>query len=181
MSPTEILNSRQFELTITRLCYELIENHNDFSNSAIVGLQPRGVYLANRLQKVLEQTLGSEIQCGGLDITFFRDDFRRTDKPLIPSVTNMDFIVEDKRVILVDDVLYTGRTVRAGLDALMTFGRPSSIELLAFIDRRFSRNIPISANYVGKYVDSIESEKVTVQWQEIDGVDRVTLHTPEHE
>lgn len=181
MNQTEILNSRQFELTITRLCFELIENHNDFSNSAIVGLQPRGVFLANRLETVLEQTLGQSVQCGGLDITFFRDDFRRRDQPLIPSVTNMDFIVEDKRVILVDDVLFTGRTVRAGLDALMTFGRPSHVELLTFIDRRFSRNIPIEANYVGKYVDSIESEKVTVHWKEVEGKDRVILYTPEDE
>jgi len=181
MTTETILNSKQFELTINRLCYQLIENHNDFSNSAIIGLQPRGIYLANRLKEVIKEKAGIEVQTGGLDITFFRDDFRRTDKPLIPSATNMDFIVEGKKVILVDDVLYTGRTVRAGLDATMTFGRPSSIELMALIDRRFSRNLPIQADYVGKSVDAIESERVTVSWNEVDGEDKVTLHKSDHE
>ena len=176
-----ILNSKQFELTINRLCYQLIENHSDFSNSAIIGLQPRGIYLANRLQTVIKARAGIAVQTGGLDITFFRDDFRRTDRPLIPSVTNMDFTVEGKKVILVDDVLYTGRTVRAGLDATMTFGRPSEIELMALIDRRFSRNLPIEPNYVGKSVDTIAAERVTVSWNEIDGKDEVILHTPENE
>lgn len=176
-----ILNSKQFELTINRLCYQLIENHNDFSNSAIIGLQPRGIYLANRLQNVIRKKAGIEVQTGGLDITFFRDDFRRTDRPLIPSATNMDFVVEGKKVILVDDVLYTGRTVRAGLDATMTFGRPSSIELMALIDRRFSRNLPIEPNYVGKSVDTIESERVSVTWVEVEGEDKVILYTPENE
>ena len=172
-----ILNSKQFELTINRLCYQLIENHSDFSKSAIIGLQPRGIYLANRLQSVIQARTGITVQTGGLDITFFRDDFRRTDRPLIPSATNMDFTVEGKKVVLVDDVLYTGRTVRAGLDATMTFGRPSGIELMALIDRRFSRNLPIEPNYVGKSVDTIEAERVTVSWNEIDGKDEVTLHT----
>ncbi|MBT4776181.1 MAG: bifunctional pyr operon transcriptional regulator/uracil phosphoribosyltransferase PyrR [Crocinitomicaceae bacterium] len=172
-----ILNSKQFELTINRLCYQLIENHSDFSKSAIIGLQPRGIYLANRLQTVIKARTGIIVQTGGLDITFFRDDFRRTDRPLIPSATNMDFTVEGKKVVLVDDVLYTGRTVRAGLDATMTFGRPSGIELMALIDRRFSRNLPIEPNYVGKSVDTIEAERVTVSWNEIDGKDEVILHT----
>ena len=172
-----ILNSKQFELTINRLCYQLIENHSDFSKSAIIGLQPRGIYLANRLQSVIQARTGITVQTGGLDITFFRDDFRRTDRPLIPSATNMDFTVEGKKVVLVDDVLYTGRTVRAGLDATMTFGRPSGIELMALIDRRFSRNLPIEPNYVGKSVDTIEAERVTVSWNEIDGKDEVILHT----
>ena len=172
-----ILNSKQFELTINRLCYQLIENHSDFSKSAIIGLQPRGIYLANRLQTVIKARTGIIVQTGGLDITFFRDDFRRTDRPLIPSATNMDFTVEGKKVVLVDDVLYTGRTVRAGLDATMTFGRPSGIELMALIARRFSRNLPIEPNYVGKSVDTIEAERVTVSWNEIDGKDEVILHT----
>lgn len=177
MKPTVIVNSKQFQLTINRLCYQLIENHNDFSNSAIIGLQPRGIYLANRLQNVLKEISGKDVQTGALDITFYRDDFRRGENPLIPSITNLDFSVENKKVILVDDVLYTGRTVRAGLDALMAFGRPSEIELMTFIDRRFSRNIPIQANYVGKSVDTIKTEKVTVNWQETEGVDEVILYT----
>ncbi len=181
MTTEIILNSTQFGLTINRLCYQLIENHNDFQNSAIIGLQPRGIYLANRLQKVIKEQAGINVQTGGLDITFFRDDFRRTDRPLIPSVTNMDFTVEGKKVILVDDVLYTGRTVRSGLEATMTFGRPKSVELMSFIDRRFSRNLPIQPDYVGRSVDTIDAERVKVSWQEVDGVDQVILHTPEHE
>ncbi|MEN8810353.1 MAG: phosphoribosyltransferase family protein, partial [Flavobacteriales bacterium] len=107
--------------------------------------------------------------------TFFRDDFRRKEKPLLPSVTNLDFSIEDKKVILVDDVLFSGRTVRAAMDALLTYGRPSSIELLVLVDRRFSRNLPIEANYVGKYIDTLSNERVEVMWQEIEGEDKVIL------
>ena len=102
------------------------------------------------------------MQTGALDITFYRDDFRRKDKPLIPSATNLDFSVENKRVILVDDVLYTGRTIRAALDALVDFGRPKDVELLVLIDRKLHRDLPIQAKYVGKTIDSIEEERVTV-------------------
>jgi pyrimidine operon attenuation protein/uracil phosphoribosyltransferase len=175
METTIILDSKQFELTIKRLCYQLIENHNDFSDSVILGLQPRGVYLANRLQKVLQEISGIQVKTGALDITFFRDDFRRKETPLIPSVTNLDFSVENKRVIIVDDVLYTGRTVRAGMEACLTYGRPSHIELMTFIDRRFKRNIPIEANYVGKSVDAIDEERVQVLWKETDDIDQVIL------
>lgn len=175
MEPTIILESKQFELTIKRLCYQLIENHNDFSNSVLIGLQPRGIYLANRLQKVIKELTQIEVKTGALDITFFRDDFRRKESPLIPSVTNLDFSVENKRVILVDDVLFTGRTVRAGMEACMTYGRPSHIEFMAFIDRRFKRNIPIEANYVGHSVDAIDEERVHVMWTETDQKDQVVL------
>ena len=157
MKPIVIVNSQQFQLTITRLSHQLIENHNDFSNSAIIGLQPRGIYLANRLQEELKKIKG--------------------DQPLIPSVTNLDFSIENKKIILVDDVLYTARTVRAGLDALMSYGRPAEVELMTFIDRRFSRHIPIQPNYVGQSVDSIETEKVAVNWKETEGVDEVILYT----
>lgn len=177
MKPSVIVNSKQFQLTIKRLCYQLIENHNDFSNSAIIGLQPRGIYLANRLKQVLKEISGIDVQTGALDITFYRDDFRRGERPLIPSVTNLDFSIENKKVILVDDVLYTGRTVRAGLDALMAYGRPGEVELMTFIDRRFSRNIPIQANYVGKSVDTIQTERVLVNWLETEGKDEVILYT----
>lgn len=176
MEPTIILNHKQFELTINRLCFQLIENHNDFSNSAIIGLQPRGIYLAKRLQKSLQKLTGITPQTGALDITFYRDDFRRKSHPLIPSVTNLDFSIEEKRIILVDDVLYTGRTVRAGMEASLGFGRPSEIELMAFIDRRFSRNLPIEPNYIGKSIDTIASERVEVQWKETDNEDQVILY-----
>ena len=177
MEKQVILNSKHLELTLKRLSHELIESHNDFSDTVLVGLQPRGIYVVSQLKKQLEVILGKEIVCGNLDITFFRDDFRRREKPLIPSITNIDFSLENKKVVLVDDVLYTGRTIRAGLDALLTFGRPSKVELLVLIDRRFRRDLPIQADYVGKMVDSLISERVSVEWQEIEGEDKIVLYT----
>ena len=177
MEKQVILNSKHLELTLKRLSHELIESHNDFSDTVLVGLQPRGIYVVSQLKKQLEIILKKEIVCGNLDITFFRDDFRRREKPLIPSITNIDFSLENKKVILVDDVLYTGRTIRAGLDALLTFGRPSKVELLVLIDRRFRRDLPIQADYVGKMVDSLISERVSVEWQEIEGEDKIVLYT----
>ena len=174
-----ILNKRHIELTLKRLCYELIETHNDFSNSIVIGLQPRGIHVATRLKAELESILKKEVVCGNLDITFYRDDFRRREKPLIPSVTNIDFDIEGKNIILVDDVLYTGRTIRAGLDALLAFGRPAKVELLVFIDRRFNRDLPIQADYIGKKVDTLSRERVSVEWDEIEGEDKVLLFTPE--
>jgi pyrimidine operon attenuation protein/uracil phosphoribosyltransferase len=177
MEKQVILNSKHLELTLKRLSHELIETHNDFSDTVLVGLQPRGIYVVSQLKKQLEIILGKEIVCGNLDITFFRDDFRRREKPLIPSITNIDFSLENKKVVLVDDVLYTGRTIRAGLDALLTFGRPSKVELLVLIDRRFRRDLPIQADYVGKMVDSLISERVSVEWEEIEGEDKIVLYT----
>lgn len=179
MEKQVILNSRHFELTINRLCYQLIENHSDFENSVLIGLQPRGIHVLTRLKSKLELILEQDITCGNLDITFYRDDFRRRETPLIPSVTNIDFVIEGKNVILIDDVLYTGRTIRAGLDALLAFGRPQKVELLTFIDRRFNRDLPIQADYIGKKVDTLISERVSVEWRELEGEDKVILFTPE--
>ncbi len=174
MKPRIILDSKHFEITVTRLCYQLIEVHNDFSETVIIGLQPRGTFLAQRIQKKLSEILKKkDIKCGSLDITFFRDDFRQ--KELIPTATEIEFIIENKNVILVDDVLFTGRTIRAGLDAMLAFGRPKDVELLVLIDRRLSRHLPIQAKYVGKTIDSIASEKVKVEWKETEGADKVTL------
>lgn len=173
MKPKVLLENKQLEVTLTRLCYQLIEVHNDFSNSVIIGLQPRGIYLAHRIHKLLEGILKKKIDCGDLDTTFYRDDFRK--KELKPNKTNINFIIEDKNVILIDDVLFTGRTIRAGLDAMLAFGRPADVELLVLVDRRFSRNVPIQAKYVGLTIDSIETQNVKVDWKETDGKDRVTL------
>lgn len=173
MKPKVLLENKQLEVTLTRLCYQLIEVHNDFSNTVIIGLQPRGIYLAHRIHLLLESILKTKINCGDLDTTFFRDDFRK--KELKPNKTNIDFIIEEKNVILVDDVLFTGRTIRAGLDAMLAFGRPHDVELLVLVDRRFSRNVPIQAKYIGLTIDSIESQNVKVEWKETDGKDRVTL------
>ena len=177
MQPKLILTSKNFEIIIHRLCHQLVENHNDFSNSVIIGIQPRGVYLGQRIHTILSKKIpgNSNIQYGKLDVTFFRDDFRKHESPLIPNATQIDFVVEDKQVILVDDVLYTGRTIRAGMDALLAFGRPKKVELLVLIDRRYSRELPIEPNYTGKTVDTIVSEKVKVEWKESGGEDKVWL------
>jgi len=176
MEPRTILNSKNFELTINRLCYQLIENHNQFSETVLLGLQPRGIYLAARLRRELQRILGTDqLQVGSLDITFYRDDFGRRDKSILPSSTDIDFIIEGKRVVLIDDVLYSGRTVRSGLDAMLAFGRPKNVELLTLIDRRFQRHLPIQPNYVGKWVDSLDNEHVEVMWEETHGEDKVIL------
>jgi pyrimidine operon attenuation protein / uracil phosphoribosyltransferase len=174
LQPKIILEGKQFEVTVLRLCHQLIEIHDDFKDSVIIGLQPRGTFLAQRIGTELRKILkNKKINCGDLDITFYRDDFRK--KELIPNRTNIDFIIEDKNVILVDDVLFTGRTIRAGLDAMLAFGRPKDVELLVLVDRRFSRNVPIQAKYTGLVIDSIESQNVKVEWKETDGKDRITL------
>jgi pyrimidine operon attenuation protein/uracil phosphoribosyltransferase len=172
--PKILLEKIQFDITIKRLCHQLIEVHNDFSETVIIGLQPRGIYLARRIQNELQSILKKKtVPCGELDTTFYRDDFRK--KELIPNRTNIDFIIEDKNVVLVDDVLYTGRTIRSGLDAMLAFGRPKDVELLVLVDRRFSRNVPIQAKYIGITIDSIASQKVKVEWKESEGADKVTL------
>ena len=176
-----ILDSQQLNLSIERICYQLIENHNDFSNSVLVGLQPRGVFLAKRIHERLQKLTESKILVGSLDITFNRDDHRRRDIPLIPSATEMDFLVEGKKVIMIDDVLFTGRTIRAGMDAMMAFGRPSEVELVVLIDRRFSRQLPIEPNYVGVRIDTIVSERVEVALLESGGNDTVKLYSPDVE
>lgn len=176
MKPKAILRSPDFEITLHRLCRQLIENHSGFTDSALIGLQTKGVFLANRIHKMIEEITGNKnILHGNLDITFFRDDFRKQSNPLIASKTDIDFLIENKKVVLIDDVLFTGRTVRAAMDALMQFGRPNNIELLVLIDRRFSRQLPIEATYVGKAVDTIASQKVKVEWKETDKEDIVWL------
>lgn len=169
-----ILNGTQVAITVDRLCHQLIENHLDFSQSVLIGLQPRGIYLSDRIYRTLQKLLpGVHINYGKLDITFYRDDFNT--QLHVPNETTMDFSLENKKVILVDDVLYTGRTTRSALDAMLDFGRPSVVELLVLIDRRFTRQLPIQADYTGRTVDAIISEKVKVRWAERDGKDEVIL------
>lgn len=178
MQPKEIINTTEFNLIIRRLAFQLIENHTNFEETVLIGLQDKGVYLADRLKMELEKINPDlKLNVGYLDITFFRDDFRRTEKPLLANETKIDFIIEGKKVLLIDDVLYTGRTIRAGLDAMLAFGRPALVELLVFVDRRFKRHLPIQPTYVGKIVDSITSEKVGVEWSEIEGEDKVIMYS----
>lgn len=176
MSQKILLTAKEVNIILHRLACQLIENHLDFSNTILIGIQPRGKYLAERLATVLKEDYKiKEVQLGFLDITFFRDDFRRGEKPLEANKTEINFIVEDKKVVFIDDVLYTGRSIRAALTAIQSFGRPSEIELLALIDRRFSRHLPIQPDYRGRQVDAINNEKVVVKWKENDGEDLVLL------
>jgi pyrimidine operon attenuation protein/uracil phosphoribosyltransferase len=171
-----LLSSKEVDIILHRLTTQLIEKHVDFSNTVLIGIQPRGVFLANRIKQLLEGFYNiPNIKLGLLDITFFRDDFRRSNKTLEANTTRIDFIIEDKNVIIIDDVLYTGRSISAALTAMQSFGRPKDVELLTLIDRRFSRHLPIQPNYRGRQVDVINEEKVAVKWVENDGEDTVYL------
>lgn len=170
-----LFDSQLLRVTIGRLCQQLIEVHEDFSQSVIIGLQPRGIFLAERIQTELSKIIDDKVHLGYLDTTFHRDDFRRRESPITPSQTKIDFEIENKRVVLVDDVLFTGRTVRAALDAMNTFGRPAKVELLVLIDRLYSRDIPIEANYVGRKVNTIQSQKVLVELAEQGKEDNIWL------
>ncbi len=174
-----LLSSKEIDIILHRLACQLLENHLTFSDSVLIGLQPRGTFLAHRLRDILLHDYKvKHIPFGLLDITFYRDDFRRGDKTLAASSTQIDFLVEGKRVVLIDDVLYTGRSIRAALTALQSFGRPGSIELLTLIDRRFSRHLPIQPDYRGRQVDAIKEERVKVCWKENEGEDTVYLISP---
>jgi len=182
MSQKILLNSKEIGIILHRLACQLIENHLDFSNTVLIGIQPRGIYLAERLTTILRDEYQVEnIELGYLDITFYRDDFRRSEKILEANKTKIDFVVENKKVVFIDDVLYTGRSIRAALTAIQSFGRPEEIELLVLIDRRFSRHLPIQPNYRGRQVDAINKEKVKVNWKENGGEDMIYLINQEKE
>lgn len=171
-----ILEKERFALTVDRLCHQLIEGYDDFANTCLIGVQPRGTFLADRIHQRLLSILDIPfIEYGKLDITFYRDDFRIREKPLQASSTQLDFPIEGKKVILVDDVLYTGRTIQAALTALQDFGRPSRVEMLALIDRRFNRHLPIQCDYIGMTIDAVDEAYVKVEWEQTDGTDKVLL------
>lgn len=169
-----LLNQQQIQLTIKRLANQILENHVQLHNTVLIGIQPRGIYLSDRIVEILKTEVEiGQIHYGKLDITFYRDDLRK--ELHIPNKTDILFSIEGKKVLLIDDVLYTGRTIRAALDALMDFGRPEKVELMTLIDRRYSRQLPIQPDYTGKSIDSIITQKVKVFWQEKDGRDEVVL------
>jgi pyrimidine operon attenuation protein / uracil phosphoribosyltransferase len=172
-----LLSGKAFELTIERLCYQLIEDHEDFSEVCFIGIQPRGVLLSDRLMERMSLLFpGFQFSYGKLDITFYRDDFRTRNKPLSASVTNIDFLVENKEVILIDDVLYTGRTIHAALSAIQHFGRPANVKLLTLVDRRFNRELPVQADYVGLTVDALDDAYVKVMWKGVDEGDFIHFY-----
>ena len=175
-SGKNLLNQDQFRLTIERLCHQLIEDWGDFSDACVIGIQPRGVALSDRIhERLTELTGNNNIPYGKLDITFYRDDFRMHDTPLTAYPNEMNFLVKDKKVLLVDDVLYTGRTIQAALAALQHYGRPEKVELLVLVDRRFNRHLPIQADYIGLVVDALDEAYVKVRWKEKHGQDEILL------
>ncbi len=162
-----LLDSKKIEIILSRLVYELIENHKDFHETVLLGLQPRGVFLIDKILEVFKRDHPNiKIKSGVLDYTFFRDDFRRSEKTLSASSTKIDFSIENKNVVLIDDVLFTGRSIKAAMSSIDTYGRPKSIELLVLIDRRFKREIPIEANYCGAKIDTFKGDRVKVLWGE---------------
>ena len=176
MSNKVLLNSKEIEIILHRLACQLIENHNDFSECVLIGLQPRGTYLAQRLASILRENYQiKNLELGLLDITFYRDDFRRRDAPLEAAESQINFLIENKNVVIIDDVLFSGRSVRAALTAIQSYGRPKNIELLVLIDRRFSRHLPIQPNYRGRQVDAINEERVVVNWRDLHDKDAVYI------
>lgn len=177
----QLLSSERFALMVDRLCHQLVENHDTFRDCALVGIQQGGVRLLERVrQRLLAITGLPEIRTGKLDITFYRDDFRHRAKPLRAHATEMDFLVEELQVVLLDDVLYTGRSVQAALTALQHYGRPRRVELLTLVDRRFNRELPIRADYSGLRVDALDEAYVKVEWAEEEGEDRILLFPHGH-
>ena len=170
-----ILDKKKIEIIVNRLCHQLIENHQDFSNSVLISLLPRGKYIGKIIYKKLKEITCKDIIYGELDISFYRDDLRKQSEPIVPHKMDMNLSVENKDVVIIDDVLYTGRSVRSAIDALMPFGRPKSIELLVFIDRRLRRHLPIQPDYTGKIIDSIDSEKVVVNVEKNNEIKNVLI------
>ena len=171
-----IMDADRMSRTLTRIAHEIIERNRGVERLAIVGIRTRGVFIAKRLAKALQQITSEPVPTGALDITLYRDDLMRHavgPQPLVRR-TEIPFSIDDMKVVLVDDVLYTGRTIRAALDALIDFGRPKEIQLIVLVDRGH-RELPIKADYVGKNLPTALSESVQVHLLEIDGRDEVEI------
>lgn len=169
-----VLNEQQLAITIKRLAHQVLENHTNLEEIILIGLQPRGIFVSDQVANEIRKMFPAKvIQYGKLDITFYRDDVRK--ELHLANHTDIPFSIENKMVVLIDDVLYTGRTIRAALDALLDFGRPAKVELCVLIDRRFSRQLPIQPDYVGKSIDSLISQRVKVYWKDRDGKQEVVL------
>ena len=164
MTSKILISEKKLEIILNRLCHQLKEKHGDFSSTILVGLQPRGTLLLDRLSKILNRQGFTNLKLGKLDTTFFRDDYRRSEAPLSANKTEMNETVEGMNVVFIDDVLFTGRSIRSALTAIDTYGRPNSIELLVLIDRRFSRHLPIQPDYLGVQIDALQGDRVRVVW-----------------
>jgi pyrimidine operon attenuation protein/uracil phosphoribosyltransferase len=176
------MDSERISRSLTRIAHEIVERNRGVGDLALVGVRTRGVPIARRLAAILREITGVEVATGALDITLYRDDLMKTAVGPQPIVrrTEIPFSIDGRHIVLVDDVLYTGRTVRAALDALIDFGRPSTIQLVVLVDRGH-RELPIKADYVGKNVPTSRREIIQVRLAEIDGVDDVTLDQVEGE
>ena len=175
-----VMDADRMARALTRISHEILERNRATDDLALVGIRTRGVPLARRIAANLKQITGADVATGALDITLYRDDLMRQPvgpQPVVRS-TEIPFSIDDRRILLVDDVLYTGRTIRAALDALIDFGRPQSIQLIVLVDRGH-RELPIKADYVGKNLPTSSKQSVQVRLQEIDGADEVLINEPE--
>ncbi|MEJ2076820.1 MAG: bifunctional pyr operon transcriptional regulator/uracil phosphoribosyltransferase PyrR [Acidobacteriota bacterium] len=173
-----LMKPREMDLALSRIAAEIIEDHPDLTDVVLVGIRRRGIPLAERLNQKIRKLSGQDLPLGKLDITFYRDDLTLVDTQPVVEASHLDFDVEEKTVILVDDVLYTGRTTRAALDSVLDYGRPRSVELVVLVDRGH-RELPIQADYVGKHVETARDEVVEVRMPSVDDEEGVFLTTPE--
>ncbi|MBA3035293.1 MAG: bifunctional pyr operon transcriptional regulator/uracil phosphoribosyltransferase PyrR [Desulfobacterium sp.] len=169
-----ILDAADIERIITRMTHEILEVHKGAKNFSLIGIQTRGVFLAKRIQALIKKIEGIEIPAGTVDITLYRDDWTRISHNPVVQATDIFFSIDGKQVVLVDDVLFTGRTIRAAMDAIMDYGRPDRIQLAVLVDRGH-RELPIQANYVGKHIPTGLLETINVLLSEYDGIDKVVL------
>jgi pyrimidine operon attenuation protein/uracil phosphoribosyltransferase len=177
MQKAVVLDEQAIRRALTRIAHEIIERNKGIDGCVLVGIKTRGIYLAQRLAERIEQIEGAPIAVGELDITLYRDDLtaKTSDKEPLVKGSDIPFDVTNKKVILVDDVLFTGRTVRAAMDAIMDFGRPAQIQLAVLVDRGH-RELPIRADFVGKNIPTSSSEMIVVELKEVDKLDQVSIH-----
>ena len=171
-----VMDADRIARTLTRIAHEIVERNKGVDDLALIGVRTRGVYIARRLARTLKQITGDDVPTGALDITLYRDDLMRHPVGPQPVVrrTEIPFSIDDRKILLVDDVLYTGRTIRAALDALIDFGRPRAIQLIVLVDRGH-RELPIKADFVGKNLPTSAKQSIQVRLQEIDGADEVVI------
>lgn len=169
-----LLDAADINRILTRMTHEILEVHRGAANLSLIGIQTRGVYLAGRIQKKIREIEGVEIPTGNMDITLYRDDWTRIGPHPIVQATEILFSVDGRQIILIDDVLFTGRTTRAAMDAVIDFGRPDRIELAVLVDRGY-RELPIQANYAGKFIETQRADTINVLLSEYDGEDRVVI------
>ncbi|MFC2156643.1 bifunctional pyr operon transcriptional regulator/uracil phosphoribosyltransferase PyrR [Acidobacteriota bacterium] len=172
-----VMDSKKIKRAFQRITTEIIERNRDLSELVIVGIRTRGVYIAKRIQTLIKTLEEVDIHMGILDITLYRDDFSELEPQHISKKTEIDFDLTDKDVVLVDDVIFTGRTIRAAMDSLFDLGRPRSIQLLVFIDRGH-RELPIQPDYIGKFLPTSRRERARVRLKEIDKIDEVLITEP---